>query len=45
MSFVLFLISIAILDQLLLRKNPTPKQAPKSEILPPKSKAAGSGSV
>ena len=45
MSFVLFLISIAVLDQLLLRKNPIGKQAPKSEITPPKSKAASSGSV
>jgi hypothetical protein len=42
MSFLLFLISIVVLDQLLLKKIPIRRKAPKPEIVPPKSKAAGS---
>lgn len=42
MSFLLFLISIVVLDQLLLKKIPLRRKAAKPEVVPPKAKAAGS---
>ncbi len=44
MSFALFLIAVVVIE-LLLRKDAIRKQGSKPEIIPPKSKAAGSGGV